>query len=56
MERIPLLREHLTTLHGQDPEVVAAKDIQASELWHFMIHDRMRVGWSVPEGTITHSH
>ena len=50
------LDEHLLMHHGEDLEVAATKDEHTLKLYHFMIHDRMRMGWPVKAGTIQHHH
>ncbi len=50
------LRSHLTEFHGQEAAVVAQKDDNALDLFHFMQHDHMRLGRAVSAGTRAHTH
>lgn len=50
------LHSHLVEFHAQDSAVVAKKSDKMLEMFHFMEHDRMDLGWSVKEGTRPHTH
>ena len=55
MEKINLdIGQHLVDFHGEDPQEIAKKDRNTLELYHFMLHDRMRLRWSVNEKTHPH--
>ncbi len=50
------LRNHLVEFHGQDSVEVEKKDDRTLDMFHFIQHDRMNLGWSVQVGTYPHAH
>ena len=50
------LRDHLVEFHAQDPAEVAEKDDRTLDMFHFLQHDRMNLGWTVEAGTHPNTH
>lgn len=50
------LRDHLVEFHAQDSAEVAKKNERSLDMFHFIQHDRMNLGWSVTTGTRAHTH
>ena len=50
------LRDHLAGFHAQNPVDVAEKDDRTLDMFHFIQHDRMNLGWTVKAGTRPHTH
>ncbi len=50
------LRTHLVEFHAQNPADVAEKDERTLDMFHFIQHERMHLGWLVKNGTRPHAH
>lgn len=48
------LIEHLIARHGEKRSSTEGKDLSTLDLYHFMLHDRIQVGWSVHPATRVH--